>query len=92
MTSLPPLMQPGERDEQTNADWRAALRGAGKRATSRSHQGEVLNFETAVSFFGKLTERRWTLVHALQGQGAMSVRELARPDKREPASSVWSAA
>lgn len=61
-----------------NADWREALRGAGKRAVARSYQGEVLNFETAGSFFGKLTERRWALVHALQGQGAMAVRELAR--------------
>jgi predicted transcriptional regulator len=60
------------------ADWRAALRGAGRRAGARSYQGEVLNFESAGSFFGKLTERRWALVHALQGQGSMSVRELAR--------------
>lgn len=60
------------------ADWRAALRAAGKRAAARSNQGEVLDFETAGSFFGELTERRWALVHALQGQGAMSVRELAR--------------
>lgn len=66
-----------------NADWRAALRGAGKRATARSYQGEMLNFETAGSFFGKLTERRWVLVHALQGQGAMSVRELARRVSRD---------
>jgi predicted transcriptional regulator len=66
-----------------NADWRAALRGAGKRATARSYQGEMLNFETAGSFFGKLTERRWALVHALQGQGAMSVRELARRVSRD---------
>jgi predicted transcriptional regulator len=66
-----------------NADWRAALRGAGKTATARSYQGETLNFETAGSFFGKLTERRWALVHALQGQGAMSVRELARRVNRD---------
>ena len=66
-----------------NADWRAALRSAGKRAAARSYQGEVLNFETAGSFFGKLTERRWSLVHALQGQGAMSVRELARRVTRD---------
>ena len=32
-------------------DWRAALRGVGKRATSRGYQGEVLNFESAGSFF-----------------------------------------
>ena len=59
-------------------DWRAALRAAGKQATSRLYQGEVLNFESAGSFFGKLTERRWELVQALQGQGPMAVRELAR--------------
>ena len=66
-----------------NADWRAALRSAGKRAAARSYQGEILNFETAGSFFGRLTERRWVLVHALQGQGAMSVRELARRVARD---------
>jgi ketosteroid isomerase-like protein len=33
-----------------NADWRAALRAADKRATARRYQGEVLNFETAASF------------------------------------------
>ena len=66
-----------------NADWRDALRTAGKRAAARSYQGEVLNFETAGSFFGKLTLRRWALVHALQGQGAMSVRELARRVARD---------
>lgn len=59
-------------------DWRGALRAAGKRASARSYQGEVLNFETAEGFFGRLTERRWALVHALQGQGPMPVRELAR--------------
>ena len=43
----------------------------------------MLNFETAGDFFGRLTERRWALVHALQGQGAMSVRELARRAARD---------
>lgn len=66
-----------------HADWQAALRAAGGRATARGYQGEVLNFETAGGFFGKLTERRWALVHALQGQGAMSVRELARRVARD---------
>ncbi len=59
-------------------DWKAALRAAGRRARSRSYQGEVLNFESAGAFFGHLSERRWALVHALQGQGEMAVRELAR--------------
>ena len=66
-----------------DADWKAALRTAGQKATARSYQGEVLNFETAGAFFGKLTERRWALVHLLQGQGAMSVRELARRAARD---------
>ena len=65
------------------ADWRGALRAAGKRAAARAYQGEVLNFESAGSFFGKLTERRWSLVHALQGRGPMSVRELARRMERD---------
>lgn len=42
-----------------------------------------MNFETAGSFFGKLTERRWALMHALQGQGPVSVRELARQVARD---------
>ncbi|MFZ2650682.1 MAG: hypothetical protein WA210_11330 [Burkholderiaceae bacterium] len=66
-----------------NADWRAGLRAAAKRATAGSYQGEVLNFETAGSFFGKLTGRRWALVHALQGQGPLSVRDLARRVERD---------
>lgn len=61
-----------------NADWRGTLRAAGRRATARSYQGEVLNFESAGAFFSKLTERRWALVQALQGQGEVPVRELAR--------------
>lgn len=61
-----------------NPDWRAALRAAGKRAQARTYQGEVLNFESAGAFFGRLTERRWALLHALQGQGELAVRELAR--------------
>jgi predicted transcriptional regulator len=59
-------------------DWRAALRRAGKRAQSERYQGEMLNFETPGVFFGRLTERRWAVVMALQGQGAMALRELAR--------------
>ena len=58
-------------------DWRAALREAGRRAQKRGYQGEVLNFESAGAFFGQLTERRWALLHALQGKGELAVRELA---------------
>ena len=59
-------------------DWQTALRSTGRRARADSYQGEVLNFESAGAFFGRLTERRWALVHGLQGQGEMAVRELAR--------------
>ena len=59
-------------------DWRGALRAAGLLAQAGSYQGETLNFETPGAFFGRLTELRWALLHALQGQGEMAVRELAR--------------
>ena len=64
-------------------DWRAALRQAGKAAQDDSFQGETLNFESPGAFFGKLTQRRWALVTALLGQGAMAVRELARRSGRD---------
>lgn len=59
-------------------DWRAALRSAGTRAKAASYQGEHLNFESPGVFFSRLSEKRWTVVRALQGQGEMAVRELAR--------------
>lgn len=60
-------------------DWKALLRKAGKAATASSYQGETLNFETPAAFFGRLTERRWAIVHALQQDGGMvGVRELSR--------------
>jgi hypothetical protein len=37
------------------------------------YQGETLNFESPGAFFGRLTERRWALVTALLGQGALAV-------------------
>jgi predicted transcriptional regulator len=64
-------------------DWKAALREAGRRASARSYQGEVLNFESPGAFFGRMTERRWALVRALQGQGEISQRELARLVERD---------
>jgi predicted transcriptional regulator len=64
-------------------DWKAALRQAGRRARSRSYQGEVLNFESPGVFFGRMTERRWSIVRALQGQGEIALRELARRVERD---------
>jgi predicted transcriptional regulator len=64
-------------------DWRAALRDAGRRAGSQAYAGEVLNFETPGAFFDHLTGRRWALVQALQGAGALPLRELARRVERD---------
>jgi len=64
-------------------DWKAVLRQAGRRAAARSYQGEVLNFESPGAFFGRMTERRWAIVRALQGQGEISLRELARRLERD---------
>src|SRR5260370_35711359 len=61
------------------ADWKAALRQAGAKAKARRYQGEELNFESPAAFFGRLTERRWELGRALQGQGPLAGRELSRP-------------
>jgi predicted transcriptional regulator len=41
-------------------------------------EGDRLNFESAAAFFGTLTERRWAMIHALQGAGEVPVREGAR--------------
>ena len=59
-------------------DWRAALRQAGARARTARYQGEVLNFESPGVFFSRLSEKRWALIRALQGQAELAVRELAR--------------
>ena len=69
-------------------DWRTALRRVAKSAQADSYQGETLNFESPGAFFGRLTERRWALVTALQGQGAMAERELARRAGRDDAGGV----
>lgn len=64
------------------SDWKAALRAAGQRARAGmahgTYQGEQLNFETPEAFLGRMTERRWALVRALEEGDAAGVRELAR--------------
>jgi predicted transcriptional regulator len=69
-------------------DWQAALRAAGTKAargiSSGRYQGETLNFEAPAQFFGQLTEKRWDIVRRMQGEQAMSVRELARRMARDP--------
>ena len=64
-------------------DWKGALRALAKTAKADTYQGEVLNFESPGQFFGQLTEKRWEIVHAVQGRGELSVRELARSVGRD---------
>ncbi len=59
-------------------DWKNALRATGQAAKADTYQGEMLNFESPVQFFGQLSEKRWKIIRATQGKGEMSVRELAR--------------
>lgn len=62
-----------------NPDWRASLRAAALGAfAADGYQGETLNFETPAAFFARLTEKRWAMLHTLQGAGEVAVRELAR--------------
>jgi len=68
-----------------NPDWKGALRAAATAAKANTYQGEALNFESANAFFGKLTERRWAMIHALQSDGGdVGVRELGRRLGRDP--------
>lgn len=60
------------------ADWKTALRAAGRAAQQAGYQGETLNFESPGAFFARLSERRWALLNALQAAGPLSQRELAR--------------
>jgi hypothetical protein len=49
-------------------DWKGALRTIGQAAAKAdTYQGEVLNFESPGHFFGQLTEKRWEIVRAAQG-------------------------
>jgi predicted transcriptional regulator len=64
-------------------DWKSALRATGQAAKADTYQGEVLNFESPVHFFGQLSEKRWQIVRAAQGKGVLSVRELARAVGRD---------
>ena len=65
------------------ADWKTALRAAGKAAQKDTYQGETLNFQSPNAFFSRLTERRWTILNTLQQGGMMGVRELARQVERD---------
>jgi predicted transcriptional regulator len=64
-------------------NWQGALRSMAAAAQKDTYQGEVLNFESPGHFFRQLTEKRWEIVRAMQGQGELSVRELARAVGRD---------
>jgi len=62
-----------------NAAWQGALRAAAQAGfTATAYRGETLSFETPSALFGRLTDRRWAILHAMQGAGEVPVRELAR--------------
>lgn len=86
-TSLEQLIMKRTLTITTGQDWRAALRAAGQRAAhglfTGNYQGESLNFESPVAFFGQLSERRWLMVREMMGCGTVGVRELARRLERD---------
>jgi predicted transcriptional regulator len=45
--------------------------------------GEFISFETPTLLFKRLTPKRWELVHRLQADGGMAIRELARRLRRD---------
>jgi predicted transcriptional regulator len=59
-------------------DWKGALRAAATASQKDTYQGEVLNFESPAQFFGQLSDKRWSIVRTMQGQGEVSLRKLAR--------------
>lgn len=67
-----------------SSDRRAGIRAAVRTGFgSKTYRGEVLVFETPAAFFGKLTGKRWEMIRALQGEGVVSIRELARRVERD---------
>ena len=77
-------MEPRTLTITLRADWQAALRDTAASAFRQtSYVGETLNFDSPAAFFGQLTEKRWSLVRALQEAGNLSVRELARRSGRD---------
>ena len=64
-------------------DWEANLREVARQSVQGGYQGEYLNFSSPSLFFGRLTEKRWELVQAMQKEGGMGVRALARHVERD---------
>jgi predicted transcriptional regulator len=53
------------------------------RAFEGKSQGAFISFETPALLFKVLTQKRWELLAAMQGGGAMSLREAARRAGRD---------
>jgi len=45
---------------------------------TRKEQGEFISFESVPLMLRELTGKRWEIVHFLQNEGTMSIREVAR--------------
>jgi predicted transcriptional regulator len=54
------------------------------KAAFRGHrQGAQISFASPELLFGLMTERRWAIVRAMAGAGAISIREVARKVGRD---------
>jgi predicted transcriptional regulator len=53
------------------------------RAFEGKPQGDLISFETPALLFKVLTQKRWELLSALTGAGAMTLREVARRVERD---------
>lgn len=63
-------------------DWEANLREAARQSVQGGYRG-VPEFLLTEPVFGRLTEKRWELVQAMQKEGGMGVRALARHVERD---------
>jgi predicted transcriptional regulator len=57
---------------------RESVTGRALAAFGRENQGAHISFASAELLWQTLTRKRWELLQAMTGQGAMSIREAAR--------------
>lgn len=62
---------------------REDLNRRARAAWSGEAQGSHISFETAELLWTTLTAKRWEILRAMTGQGALSIREVARRVKRD---------
>jgi predicted transcriptional regulator len=67
--------------EETRRQMAAAFR--------REQQGSYISFASAELLWKVLTAKRWELLQAIAGKGAMSIREAARRAGRDRQNGSW---